>query len=70
MPTPVNLMCQAEFGPSLYYSTKPLLDSRASGCYIDEGYTQTKALNLKPLTYAISIYNTDGTPNNIGPIIT
>lgn len=32
------------------------------------GYARAKALNLKPLPYAIPVYNADGTPNDPGPI--
>lgn len=48
--------------------TEALLDSGATGCYIDMGYARAKSLNLNPLPYAIPVYNADGTPNEAGPI--
>lgn len=45
-----------------------LLDSGASGCYIDEGFARAKSLNLTPLPRSLPIYNADGTPNEAGPV--
>ncbi|KAF8808593.1 hypothetical protein BYT27DRAFT_7056479, partial [Phlegmacium glaucopus] len=45
-----------------------LLDSGATGCYIDESLARELKLNLEKLTHPIPIYNIDRTPNEGGPI--
>ncbi|KAI6097015.1 hypothetical protein EV401DRAFT_1833053, partial [Pisolithus croceorrhizus] len=42
-----------------------LLDSGASGCYIDKGFAWAKSLNLSSLPHLVPVYNADGSPNNI-----
>ncbi|KAI6094314.1 hypothetical protein F5141DRAFT_1016434, partial [Pisolithus sp. B1] len=50
------------------FQLEALLDSGASGCYIDEGFARAKSLNLTPLPRSLPIYNADGTPNEAGPV--
>ena len=45
-----------------------LLDSGATGCYIDESLARELGLNLEKLTNPTPIYNVDRTPNEGGPI--
>jgi hypothetical protein len=45
-----------------------LLDSGATGCYIDEGFTKSKLLNMNQLPRPILVYNANGTHNGGGPI--
>ncbi|KAJ8587818.1 hypothetical protein M405DRAFT_714825, partial [Rhizopogon salebrosus TDB-379] len=40
-----------------------LLDSGATGCYIDEGFIRAKGINLEPLPRPIPVYNADGSHN-------
>jgi transposase InsO family protein/predicted aspartyl protease len=47
-----------------------LLDSGATGCYIDDGFVKAKGLNLETLPHAIPVYNADGSRNEAGPIRT
>ena len=50
------------------FDISALLDSGATGCYIEEGFAQAKALNLESLPCAIPVYNADGSLNEGGPI--
>ena len=45
-----------------------LLDSGATGMFIDVEYVRTQKLQTHPLPYAIPVYNIDGTPNEAGPM--
>ncbi|KAI6095548.1 hypothetical protein EV401DRAFT_1842093, partial [Pisolithus croceorrhizus] len=45
-----------------------LLDSGASGCYIDEGFVRARSLNFSPLARPLPVYNADGTVNEAGPV--
>jgi hypothetical protein len=47
-----------------------LLDSGATGCYIDEGFVRAKGINLESLPRPIPVYNADGSHNDGGPIRT
>jgi hypothetical protein len=47
-----------------------LLDSGATGCYIDDGFVKAKSLNLETLPHAILVYNADGLRNEAGLIHT
>ena len=45
-----------------------LLDSGATGMFIDVEYVRTQKLQRHPLPRAIPVYNIDGTPNEAGSI--
>ena len=45
-----------------------LLDSGATGMFIDVEYVGTQKLQTHPLPHAIPVYNIDGTPNVAGSI--
>ena len=45
-----------------------LLDCRATGCYIDEGFAKSKFLNMERLLKPIPVYNADRSHNEGGPI--
>jgi hypothetical protein len=50
------------------FSLRGLLDSGATGCYIDKGFVQAKKINLETLPRSIPVYNADGSHNSNGPI--
>ncbi|KIL61381.1 hypothetical protein M378DRAFT_82671, partial [Amanita muscaria Koide BX008] len=50
------------------FDIQGLLDSGATGCYLDEGFARAKGLNLEQLPRSIPIYNADGSFNEAGPI--
>jgi hypothetical protein len=52
------------------FDLKALLDSSATSCYIDEGFTRAKGLTLESLPCPIPVYNADGSHNKGGPIRT
>ena len=45
-----------------------LLDSGATGLFIDPDFIQSKHLAICPLLQAIPVYNVDGSPNEGGAI--
>ena len=45
-----------------------LLDSSATGMFIDAEFVRAEKLRTQPLPHAIPIYNIDGTPNELGSI--
>ena len=49
-------------------SVKALLDSGATGMFIDQGYVKTHKLSTIPLSKPILVRNVDGTPNEGGSI--
>ncbi|KAJ8590173.1 hypothetical protein M405DRAFT_713568, partial [Rhizopogon salebrosus TDB-379] len=50
------------------FTLRGLLDSGATGCYIDKGFIQAKEINLEALPRSIPVYNADGSHNSNGPI--
>ena len=46
-----------------------LVDSRATGEFIDKNYTKGCQFNLIKLTQPIPVYNVDGSPNEAGSIM-
>jgi hypothetical protein len=50
------------------FGTDALVDSGATGCYIDEAYARSLGLNLEKLSHTIPIYNADNSLNENGPI--
>ena len=45
-----------------------LLDSGATGLFIDPDFVRSKHLTTRPLSRAIPVYNVDGSPNEAGAI--
>jgi len=50
------------------HSVKALLDSRATGNFIDRDFVQTKGINTWSISRPILVYNMDGSPNEAGQI--
>ncbi|RDB19712.1 Transposon Tf2-9 polyprotein [Hypsizygus marmoreus] len=50
------------------FQANSLLDSGATGCYIDETFAKSQGLNFQPLSHSIPVYNADNTLNDGGPI--
>ena len=53
---------------SKVHSVKALLDSRATGNFIDRDFVQTKGINTWSISRPIPVYNVDGSPNEAGQI--
>jgi len=50
------------------HSVKALLDSRATGNFIDQDFVRTKGINTQSISCPIPVYNVDGSPNEAGQI--
>jgi len=50
------------------HSVKALLDSRATGNFIDRDFVRTKGINTRSISRPILVYNVDGSPNEAGQI--
>jgi len=50
------------------HSVKALLDSRATGNFIDRDFVRTKGINTWSISRPILVYNVDGSPNEAGQI--
>jgi len=48
---------------SKLHSIKALLDSRATGSFIDRDFIHSKGINTRTLSYNILVFNVDGSPN-------
>jgi len=53
---------------SKVHSVKALLDSGATGNFIDRDFVQTKGINTRSISRPIPVYNVDGSPNETGQI--
>jgi len=53
---------------SKVHSVKALLDSRATGNFIDRDFIRTKGINTWSISCPILVYNVDGSPNEAGQI--
>ena len=49
-------------------SIKALIDSGATGLFIDQGYVNRSRLTTRTLSKPIPVFNVDGTPNEAGSI--
>ena len=49
-------------------AVQALLDSGATGCFIDRDFVQRNGLNTRPLLQPIPVFNVDGTKNEAGSI--
>jgi len=54
---------------SKVHSVKALLDSGATGNFIDRDFVQTKGINTWSISRPILVYNVDGSPNEAGQIL-
>jgi len=50
------------------HSVKALLDSGATGSFIDRDFVQLEGINTQTLSYNIPVFNVDGSPNEAGQI--
>jgi len=50
------------------HSVKALLDSRATGNFIDRDFIRTKGINTRSISCPIPVYNVDSSPNEAGQI--
>jgi len=50
------------------HSVKVLLDSGATGNFIDQDFVRTKGINTQSISRPILVYNMDGSPNEAGQI--
>jgi len=50
------------------HSVKALLDSRATGSFIDKDFVRTKGITTWSISRPIPVYNVDGSPNEVGQI--
>jgi len=50
------------------HSVKVLLDSGATGNFIDQDFVRTKGINTRSISCPIPVYNVDGSPNEAGQI--
>jgi len=50
------------------HSVKALLDSGATGNFIDRDFVRTKGINAWSISRPIPVYNVDGSPNEAGQI--
>jgi len=50
------------------HSVKALLDSRATGNFIDRDFIRTKGINTRSIFRPILVYNVDSSPNEAGQI--
>jgi len=50
------------------HSVKALLDSGATGSFIDRDFVRSKGMNTRTLSHNIPVFNVDGSPNEAGQI--
>src|SRR5207245_400087 len=55
-------------GPMGHISLEVLLDSRATGCFVNKKWAQEHRLWLLPLVKKVPVFNVDGTPNCAGEV--
>jgi len=66
-----SLLLPVEIGTmdtSELHSVKALLDSRATGSFIDRDFICSKGINTRTLSCNIPVFNVDGSPNEAGQI--
>ncbi|KAG6330968.1 hypothetical protein ID866_8119 [Astraeus odoratus] len=49
-------------------SVSALLDSGATGCFVDKRWAQERCLRLLPLQKKVPVFNVDGTTNCTGEV--
>jgi len=50
------------------HSVKALLDSGATGSFINQDFVRSKGMNTRTLSHNIPVFNVDGSPNEAGQI--
>ena len=55
-------------GPMGHILLEALLDSGATGCFVNKKWEQEHRLQLLPLVKKIPVFNVDGTPNHAGEV--
>jgi len=66
-----SLLLLVEIGTtdtSELHSVKALLDSGATGSFIDRDFVRSKGMNTRTLSRNILVFNVDGSPNETGQI--
>jgi len=66
-----SLLLPVEIGTmdtSELHSVKALLDYGATGSFIDRDFIRSKGMNTQTLSWNISVFNVDGSPNEAGQI--
>ena len=66
-----SLLLPVEIGTtdtSELHSVKALLDSGATGSFIDRDFVCSKGINTRTLSHNILVFNIDGSPNEAGQI--
>jgi len=66
-----SLLLPVEIGTtdtSELHSVKALLDSGATGSFIDKDFVRSKEMNTRTLSRNIPVFNVDGSPNEAGRI--
>jgi len=66
-----SLLLPVEIGTmdtSELHSVKALLDSEATGSFIDRDFVHSKGINTRTLSHNIPVFNVDGSPNKAGQI--
>jgi len=66
-----SLLLPVEIGTtdtSELHSIKALLDSRATGSFIDRDFVHSKGINTQTLSRNIPVFNVDSSPNEVGQI--
>jgi len=66
-----SLLLPVEIGTtdtSELHSVKALLDSGATGSFIDRDFVHSKGMNTRTLSHNIPVFNVDGSPNEAGQI--
>jgi len=53
---------------SKFHSIKALLDSGATGSFIDRNFVHSKGINTQTLLCNIPVFNVNGSPNKAGQI--
>jgi len=53
---------------SKLHSVKALLDSKATGSFIDRDFVRSKGINTQTLSRNIPVFNVDSSPNEAGQI--
>jgi len=66
-----SLLLPVEIGTtdtSELHSVKALLDSGATGSFIDRDFVRSKGINTRTLSHNIPVFNVDSSPNEAGQI--
>ncbi len=67
-PNSLYLKVQVESLSKVKRQVRALVDSGATGLFIDRGYVRSQRIPTRQLTTSIPVFNVDGTPNDSGEI--